>query len=64
MSANLHSHDAWVVAFPEEKVGQDVVKLASRLMPRSVIHNSTLRNQLVDAIKHSIDLVSRLLSPS
>ncbi|EED18850.1 conserved hypothetical protein [Talaromyces stipitatus ATCC 10500] len=47
-------HDSWVVAFPEEKVGQDVVKLASRLMPRSVIHDTTLRNQLVDAIQDAI----------
>lgn len=63
MNANFHSYDAWVVAFPEEKVGQDVVKLASRLMPRYVIHNGTLRNQLVDALQSAIDQVSQAPFP-
>ncbi|KAJ5326296.1 FAD linked oxidase N-terminal [Penicillium brevicompactum] len=48
-------HDAWVVSFPEEYVGTDVVKTASRLLPRSVFQSDNLRNQTWAAYKDAVD---------
>ncbi|KAI9651291.1 hypothetical protein NHQ30_001329 [Ciborinia camelliae] len=48
-------HDAWVPSFPEEYVGTDVVKTASRLMPRSVFGSDDLRNQTFQAHKSAIE---------
>lgn len=48
------SYDAWVVAFPQEYVGTDVVKTASRLIPRSVFQDDDLRNQMFAALKDGI----------
>lgn len=53
------SHDAWVVSFPEEYVGTDVVKTASRLLPRSVFQSDDLRNQTWAAYKDAVDQVRR-----
>lgn len=47
-------HDAWEPAFPQEYVGTDVVKTASRLMPRSVFTDASLRNQTFQAHKDAI----------
>ncbi|KAJ5804104.1 CAZyme family AA7 [Penicillium psychrosexuale] len=47
-------HDAWAVAFPQEYVGTDVVKTASRLLPRSVFQSDDLRNQTWAAYKDAI----------
>lgn len=59
------SHDAWVVSFPEEYVGTDVVKTASRLLPRSVFQSDDLRNQTRAAYKDAVDQVCRsILSTS
>ncbi|KAK6592235.1 hypothetical protein QC760_008259 [Botrytis cinerea] len=48
-------HDAWVVSFPEEYVGTDIVKTASRLMPRSVFEDDDLRNQTFAAHKSAVE---------
>ncbi|KAF7858038.1 hypothetical protein EAF04_009394 [Stromatinia cepivora] len=48
-------HDAWVPSFPEEYVGTDVVKTASRLMPRSVFADDDLRNQTFAAHKSAVE---------
>lgn len=53
------SYDVWVDAFPQEYVGTDVVKTASRLLPRSVFQNDTLRNKTWAAYKDAVDQVSR-----
>ncbi|KAJ5980482.1 CAZyme family AA7 [Penicillium waksmanii] len=47
-------HDAWVGAFPQEYVGADVVKTASRLLPRSVFQSDDLRNQTFESFKDAI----------
>ncbi|PYH91117.1 oxidoreductase [Aspergillus ellipticus CBS 707.79] len=49
------SHDVWEVAFPLESVGSDVVKTASRLLPRSVFEAEELRNQTLLAHKDAIE---------
>ncbi|RAL58974.1 hypothetical protein DID88_009265 [Monilinia fructigena] len=48
-------HDAWVPAFPQEYIGTDVVKTASRLMPRSVFSDDNLRNQTFAAHKAAVE---------
>jgi len=48
-------HDAWIPAFPQEAVGTDVVKTASRLMPRSVFQDDTLRNKTYAAHRDAIE---------
>ncbi|CAG8929299.1 unnamed protein product [Penicillium salamii] len=48
-------HDAWVVSFPEEYVGTDVVKTASRLLPRSVFKSDDLRNQTWAAYQDAVE---------
>jgi FAD/FMN-containing dehydrogenase len=50
-------HDAWAVSFPQEYVGTDVVKTASRLMPRSVFQDDGLRNRTFEAHKDAIEQV-------
>jgi hypothetical protein len=59
----VSSHDAWVVVFPEEDEGTDVVRTVSRLMPRSVFEDDNLRNQTLLAHKNAIDSV-RIISSS
>ncbi|KAJ6002367.1 FAD linked oxidase N-terminal [Penicillium sp. IBT 35674x] len=48
-------YDVWVNAFPQEYVGTDVVKTASRLLPRSVFQSDTLRNKTWAAYKDAVD---------
>ncbi|PWY85073.1 FAD binding domain protein [Aspergillus heteromorphus CBS 117.55] len=48
-------HDVWEVAFPLESVGSDVVKTASRLLPRSVFETEELRNRNLLAHKDAIE---------
>ncbi|KAJ5667007.1 FAD linked oxidase N-terminal [Penicillium longicatenatum] len=48
-------HDVWVNAFPQEYVGTDVVKTASRLLPRSVFQNETLLNKTSAAYKDAVE---------
>ncbi|ESZ91317.1 FAD binding domain protein [Sclerotinia borealis F-4128] len=48
-------HDAWAPSFPEEYVGTDVVKTASRLMPRSVFIDDDLRNQTFAAHRAAVE---------
>ncbi|KAE8308541.1 hypothetical protein BDV41DRAFT_568109 [Aspergillus transmontanensis] len=48
-------HDAWVVAFPQEFAGGAAVKTASRLMPRSVFQDDTLRQRTFAAHKDAIE---------
>ena len=48
-------HDAWEPSFPQEYVGTDVVKTASRLMPRSVFQSDTLRNATFEAHKSGVE---------
>ncbi|KAJ5490416.1 FAD linked oxidase N-terminal [Penicillium expansum] len=57
-------HDAWVVSFPQEYVGTDVVKTASRLLPRSVFQSDDLRNQTWAAYRDAVNQIYPLLSPS
>jgi hypothetical protein len=54
------SHDVWVNAFPQEYVGTDVVKTASRLLPRSVFQNETLLNKTSAAYKDAVEKVSNI----
>lgn len=51
------SHDAWEVAFPQEFVGTDGVKTASRLLPRSVFQSDDLRNQTWTAYRDAVSQV-------
>ncbi|KAJ5278943.1 FAD linked oxidase N-terminal [Penicillium angulare] len=48
-------HDTWEVSFPQEYVGTDVVKTASRLLPRSVFQCDDLLNQTWVAYKDGVD---------
>ncbi|KAE8415272.1 hypothetical protein BDV36DRAFT_311144 [Aspergillus pseudocaelatus] len=48
-------HDAWVVAFPQEFAGGAAVKTASRLMPRSVFQDDTLRQRTYAAHKDATE---------
>ncbi|KAJ5176563.1 FAD linked oxidase N-terminal [Penicillium canariense] len=48
-------YDAWVEAFPQEYVGTDVVKTASRLLPRSVFQSDDLRNQTWAAYRDAVN---------
>jgi len=48
-------HDPWAAAFPQEYVGVAAVKTASRLMPRSVFEDQSLRNQTYLAHKDAIE---------
>ncbi|KAJ5502342.1 FAD linked oxidase N-terminal [Penicillium fimorum] len=48
-------HDAWEVAFPQEFVGTDVVKTASRLLPRGVFQSDDLRNQTWAAYRDAVN---------
>ncbi|KKK22284.1 FAD binding domain protein [Aspergillus ochraceoroseus] len=48
-------YDVWVSAFPQEYVGTALVKTASRLMPRSVFQNDTLRQSTYAAHKDAIE---------
>lgn len=45
------------MAFPQEFVGTDGVKTASRLLPRSVFQSDDLRNQTWAAYKDAISQV-------
>ncbi|KAJ1707273.1 hypothetical protein G4B84_002348 [Aspergillus flavus NRRL3357] len=49
------SHDAWAVASPKEYVGAAAVKTTSRLMPRSVFQDDTLRQRTYAAHKDAIE---------
>ncbi|GIK00952.1 hypothetical protein Aspvir_004982 [Aspergillus viridinutans] len=48
-------HDAWAVAFPQEYVGTALVKTASRLMPRSVFQDDSLRDRIFLAHQDAIE---------
>ncbi|GFF78934.1 6-hydroxy-D-nicotine oxidase [Aspergillus udagawae] len=48
-------HDVWAVAFPQEYVGTALVKTASRLMPRSVFQDDSLRSRTFLAHKDAIE---------
>ncbi|KAH8432946.1 uncharacterized protein LDX57_010580 [Aspergillus melleus] len=48
-------HDAWVVAFPQEAGGTAVVKTASRLMPRKVFQDDSLRNRTALAHRDAVE---------
>ncbi|KAB8241573.1 hypothetical protein BDV35DRAFT_400819 [Aspergillus flavus] len=48
-------HDAWAVASPKEYVGAAAVKTTSRLMPRSVFQDDTLRQRTYAAHKDAIE---------
>lgn len=63
---SIISYDVWVDAFPQEYVGTDVVKTASRLLPRSVFQSDILRNKTLAAYKDAVEQVScrHLPSPS
>jgi hypothetical protein len=58
------SYDAWVTVFPPEDVGTDIVRTASRLMPRSVFRDENLRNQTFQAHKDAIETVSNFYEVS
>ncbi|KAJ5373241.1 FAD linked oxidase N-terminal [Penicillium concentricum] len=48
-------HDAWEQAFPQEYVGTDVVKTASRLLPRNVFQSDDLRKQTWAAYRDAVN---------
>ncbi|KAJ5957683.1 FAD linked oxidase N-terminal [Penicillium viridicatum] len=47
-------HDPWAVSFPQEFVGTDGVKTASRLLPRGVFQSDDLRNQTWAAYRDAV----------
>jgi hypothetical protein len=60
LAYDYSSYDAWLPAFPQEYVGTDVVKTASRLLPRSVFQSDDLRNQTWAAYKDAVDQVCQI----
>ncbi|OJJ43548.1 hypothetical protein ASPZODRAFT_145903 [Penicilliopsis zonata CBS 506.65] len=48
-------HDAWSAAFPQEYVGTDLVKTASRLLPRKVFQSTELLKQTWEAYRDAVE---------